>query len=100
MLKTLIIGLLLVGAMGVALEFGYNSDVEVIKETETVIQVETVDSLEDRIKTAQEAAQSVTEDAAQALYNEYVEKEMKRIEDEVKIEYIGEIEQTIEDPAY
>ena len=103
-IKILGVGMLLVGVMGTAIYYGESLgslfDKEVIKETQTIVEVQTVDSLADRIKTAQEAAQDATEASAQALYDEYIEKELKRIEDEIKIEYIAEVEATIEDPAY
>lgn len=87
-------------AMGVIVMFIPNTTEVINHRPETIIQVETVDTLEDRIKTAQEAEMSQIEASAQEAYNAYVEGELKRIEDEVKIEYIKEIEQTIDDPAY
>ena len=104
-MKTLLVGLGIVGLMGGLVAnrdsiSDFFGSVEVIKETQTIVEVQTVDSLADRIKTAQEAAQDATEASAQALYDEYIEKELKRIEDEIKIEYIAEVEATIEDPAY
>ena len=104
-MKTLLVGLGIVGLMGGLVAnrdsiSDFFGSVEVIKETQTIVEVQTVDSLADRIKTAQEAAQGATEASAQALYDEYIEKELKRIEDEIKIEYIAEVEATIEDPAY
>jgi len=100
MLKTFIVGLVIVALMGAALEYGYNSDAEVIIETQTIVEVQTIDSLADRIKTAQDGAQDAIEASAQGLYDDWVEKENQRIEDEIKIEYIAEVEATIEDPAY
>ena len=99
-MKKLIIALGIVGLMGAALELAYNTDVEVINQTETIIEVQTVDSLEDRIKTAQEAKMSEIEASAQAAYNELMAKELKRIEDKVKAEYIEEIEATITSVDY
>jgi len=79
----------------------FNSSLEVMKSTpETIIQVEKVDTLEDRIKNAQEAVLPQLEASAQEAYDAYLQKELKRVEDKVKTEYIGEIEATITDQAY
>ena len=106
MLKTFIVGLGIVGLLGglaanrdTIMDFFSNS-AEVIIETQTIVEVQTIDSLADRIKTAQDGAQDAIEASAQGLYDDWVEKENQRIEDEIKIEYIAEVEATIEDPAY
>jgi LPS O-antigen subunit length determinant protein (WzzB/FepE family) len=62
--------------------------------------VETVDVLEVRIKEAQNGAQASTTAKAQEAYDKVFKTEMKRIEDEVKADYIAEIEKTISDPSY
>lgn len=99
-MKTLIIATGLAIVMYVVVVY-VPSTSEVMKSTpETIVKVEKVDTLEDRIKNAQEAEMGQIEASAQEAYDAYVQKELKRIEDKVKIEYIGEIEQTIEDPAY
>jgi hypothetical protein len=64
---------------------------EVIKEVPT---------LDIRIEKAQAEARKEIEQKAQEAYDAFVKKEMKRIEDEVKIEYISEIEKSIEDVVY
>lgn len=71
-----------------------------VNNVETVVEVKEVIMLDERIKTAQEAEMSQIEASAKKAYDDYVQKELKRIEDKVKIEYIKELEETIEDPAY
>lgn len=70
-----------------------NKTIEVEKEVE-------VDALEKRINEALEASQASTTEKAQKAYDDVVAKEKKRIEDEVKADYIAEIEATITDPSY
>lgn len=69
-------------------------------EPETVVKTETVEVLEVRIKNAQDEARERIESEAQALYDEYVEEEMTKVSDQVKEEYIAEIEATISSAAY
>ena len=65
---------------------------ERVVEVEKVVEVPTLDK---RIEDAQNEARSDIEAKAQEAYNAFVEKEMTRIADEVKAEYIAEIEATI-----
>lgn len=71
-----------------------------VNNAEPIVEVKEVIMLDKRIKTAQEAEMSQIEASAKQAYDAYVQKELKRIEDQVKIEYIKELEETIEDPAY
>lgn len=64
---------------------------------EKVIEVDTLDL---RIKEAQEAKMSEIEASAQLAYDEYIQNELDAIEEEVKIEYIKELEETIESEDY
>jgi molecular chaperone DnaK (HSP70) len=70
-----------------------NKTIEIEKEVE-------VDALDKRIKEAVESASASTTEKAQKAYDDVVAKETKRIEDEVKADYIAEIESTITDPSY
>ena len=65
-----------------------------------VERVQTVDALEVRINEAREAAMASTTAKAQEAYDKVYEAEMKRVADEVKADYIAEIEKTISDPSY
>lgn len=67
---------------------------ESLKETIEIEKTVEVNVLENRIKEAQDAAQASTTAKAQAAYDEVIEGELERIETEVKIEYIKEIEGT------
>ena len=95
------VGLLsgLVANRDTILDFFSNS-AEVVKETQTIVEVQTVDSLADRIKTAQEAEMSQIEASAQEKYNKYVDDELERISNEEKIKYVSEVEESITDPEY
>lgn len=75
--------------------------VEVINtQPETVVEVKEVIMLDERIKNAQNAEMSQIKASAQEAYDAYIQKELKRIEDKVKIEYIQELEATITDESY
>lgn len=65
-----------------------NKTIEIEKEVE-------VDALDKRIKEAVESAQASTTAKAQKAYDDVVAKETKRIEDEVKLQVIKEIEETL-----
>ena len=69
---------------------------EVINETRTVEVKVTVNELEEKIKTAQDSERAEIETKAKAEYDAFVAKELKRVEDEVKVQYITELETTIE----
>ena len=62
-------------------------------EVEEVIKE--VDILQVRVKTAQEAEMGSIEASAKEAYDKKIESELNRIEQEVKIEYIKELEGTI-----
>jgi hypothetical protein len=72
--------------------------------TQTVTHVEEkiveTDTLEVRINAAKELAMASTTAKAQAAYDKVMQEEIKRIEDDVKSDYIAEIEATISDPSY
>jgi hypothetical protein len=70
---------------------------ERIVEVEKIVEVPT---LEKRIEVAQQEAKADVEARAVEAYNALYEAEMARIADEVKEEYIAEIEATITNPAY
>ena len=66
---------------------------EFLKET---IEVEKeINVLDKRVTEAIESAQASTTAKAQAAYDQVIEEEKKRIEDEVKLQYIKEIEETL-----
>ena len=100
-MKTIIIAVGIVIAMGVAVNIPFTA--EVIQGEQTIIEVEKekeVIMLDQRVKTAQEAEMSQIEASAQEAYDNFVSKELKQIEDKVKVEYIKELEATISDPDY
>jgi ABC-type bacteriocin/lantibiotic exporter with double-glycine peptidase domain len=91
MTKFLILGGLVVLVIGVMnfVPSVYNSEKETI-EIEKEINV-----LDKRVAEAIESAQASTTAKAQAAFDKVVEEEKKRIEDEVKMQYIKEIEDTL-----
>lgn len=100
-MKTLIVAVGIAVAMGVAVRYMPNT-AEVMKSTpETIVKVEKVDTLEDRIKNAQEAEIDTVQSKAQAAYDAVYDDEMNQIsDDEVKTQYISEIESTITSEDY
>jgi hypothetical protein len=89
-LVTGVTGLVIIGGMTLV-----PNGTEYLKQTvEVETQIE-VDALEVRIKDALEAAQASTTAKAQEAYNKVLEAEKKRIEDEVKLQYIKEIENSL-----
>ena len=77
-----------------------NEEVYTNPKPETVVKTETVEVLEVRIKDAQDAARERIESEAQAIYDKHVEEEMTKVSDQVKEEYIAEIEATISSDEY
>ena len=78
-------------------------EVTYVKEREvatTTVEVQMVEVLEERIKEAQDAARGDIEAKAQAAYDAVVEDEMTAVADEVKKDYISEIEATISSESY
>lgn len=67
---------------------------------EPVIQVETVDVLQARITSAQDAARADIEAKGQEAYQAFVDKELDIIRQEVTSEYIAELEQSISIESY
>jgi hypothetical protein len=96
--KLIILGLLV--AVGIAVAGQFGSVVSVTNEQIIVEKTMEVDKLDKRIKEAVDAAGASTTAKAQAAYDTVYQEEMKRIEDEVKATYIAEIEATITDPSY
>jgi hypothetical protein len=96
--KLIILGLLV--AVGIAVAGQFGSVVSVTTEQIIVEKTTEVDKLDKRIKEAVDAAGASTTAKAQAAYDKVYQEEMKRIEDEVKATYIAEIEATITDPSY
>jgi hypothetical protein len=102
-MKTLIIiagFALVVGAAAFSTVFVGTETVVKNERGETVVEVLTVEVLEERIRVAQEAARSEVEKKAQAAYDAVVEDEMTAIADGVKKAYISEIEATISSEDY
>lgn len=64
-------------------------------EKETIEVEKEINVLDKRVAEAIESAQASTTAKAQAAYDEVVAEEKKRIEDEVKLQYIKEIEDTL-----
>jgi predicted RNase H-related nuclease YkuK (DUF458 family) len=116
---------LLVGAVGIGLWiFFATSEVSVVNETktETVIETQRVNELDEKVKEAIASSTPAIEAKAQADYDakvtklkaeyelaldkastskkEKVESEIKAVEDKVKIDYIKEVEKTISDAGY
>jgi 1,2-phenylacetyl-CoA epoxidase catalytic subunit len=116
---------LLVGAVGIGLWiFFATSEVSVTNETktETVIETQRVNELEEKIKEAVAGSTPAIEAKAQADYDATVAKAqeafdsalaksetakteaiangIKAVEDKVKIDYIKEVEKTISDAGY
>lgn len=89
-LVTGVTGLVIIGGLHFA-----PSVQDSVKETIEVEKITEVDVLQKRIDTAIEANQATTLEAAQKAYDAVVESEKKRISDEVKADYIAEIEATI-----
>ena len=95
MLKLLIgVGVVSVAIVGILAVVPFT--MEVITETNTVEVEVRVNELEEKIKTAQDSARAEIETKAKAEYDAFVAKELKRVEDEVKVQYITELEPTIE----
>lgn len=67
------------------------------EKVETIVEVNT---LEVRIKEAQDAAEEEIRDASQRAYDALYEEKMKEVEDSVKTAYIAEIEATISSEEY
>jgi tartrate dehydratase alpha subunit/fumarate hydratase class I-like protein len=74
--------------------------VQNIKEYVEVEKTVEVNVLENRIKDALEEANGSIESKAKEAYNKVYEREVKKIEDAVKAEYISEIEATISSVEY
>jgi len=116
---------LLAGAVGIGLWiFFATSEVSVVNETktETVIETQRVNELDEKVKEAIASSTPAIEAKAQADYDakvtklkaeyelaldkastskkEKVESEIKAVEDKVKIDYIKEVEKTISDAGY
>lgn len=89
-LITGVMGLVIIGGMS----FIPNVSETINKTIEVEKQVE-VDALQKRIDEAVLAQTASTTEKAQKAYDDVLEKETKRIEDEVKANYIAEIEATI-----
>ena len=99
-MKLAILGIVALGVIGGIVHFIPQTQVAIkerVVEVEKIVEVPTLDQ---RIQVAQEAAQASTTAKAQAAYDEVYTKEMQRIADKVKTDYIAEIEETIEDPEY
>lgn len=93
-------GLAIVLSLVVLTNVGTTEEVTKFVKGDTVVETVTVNDLEVRIKEALEANQASTTALAQKSYDEVYNKEVKRIEDKVKAEYIAEIEATISDAGY
>lgn len=94
-LITGVMGLVIIGGMA----FIPNGIETINKTIEVEKQVE-IDALQKRIDEAVLAQTASTTEKAQKAYDDVLEKETKRIEDEVKADYIAEIEATITDSSY
>jgi hypothetical protein len=90
-----VVGLVIIGGMTLV-----PNGTEYLKDTIEVEKTVEVDALQARIDIALEAAQASTTAKAQEAYDKVLAAEKKRIEDEVKADYIAEIESTITDPGY
>lgn len=103
-MKTLIIVAGLAAVVGLAaLNQIFGGEIVVVNErvATTTVEVQVVEEkLEVRIKDAQEAARAEVEAKAQNAYNAVIEEEMTAIADDVKKEYIKEIEATISSESY
>ncbi len=95
LVTTGVVAVVVIGGMAVI-----RNTEEVFKETIEVEKQVEVNVLDKRIEEALQAAQASTTAKAQAAYDKVIEAEKKRIEDEVKADYIAEIESTITDPSY
>ena len=69
-------------------------------QKEIVTEEVVVDVLQKRIEDAQNAARPEIEAEAMKAYENAVQAELQSIEDKVKMEYITELEETIESPEY
>jgi len=90
--------ILITGVVGLGVIGGMTlvpNGTEYLKETIEVEKTVEVDALEVRIKDALEAAQASTTQKAQEAYDKVLEAEKKRIEDETKLQYIKEIEESL-----
>lgn len=76
------------------------STTEVVTKTATSTVEVKVNVLEDRIQKAQDEAGVEIEAEAQAAYNSVFENGMRKVADQVKAEYIKEIEETITSADY
>jgi Tfp pilus assembly major pilin PilA len=93
MFKSLLIAIVVVVGMYMTVEIFYNQDVVVEKEVTT--EVETIDVLNEKITKAKLDAQASTTAKAEEAYKQVVAEEEARIENEVKLQYIKEIEDSL-----
>lgn len=102
-MKTIIAAAMVVGIGGMVVLAQYNKPLEVENtkiEKEVVTEEVVVDVLQKRIEDAQNAARPEIEAEAMKAYENAVQAELQAIEDTVKMEYITELEETIESPEY
>jgi Tfp pilus assembly protein PilV len=98
-MKYIIIAVIVMG-VGVIAVSKFPATMEVVNNTATTTVEVQVDVLENRIKEAQDAERGAIEIKAKAAYDASIAKELKKIEDKVKTEYISEIEKSIDDVSY
>lgn len=100
-MKRILVGTLVgVALIGGAVLYFLPSTHEVINDRVVQEKVIEVDTLDLRIKTAQEAKMGEIEASAQKAYDEYIAEQLRLIEEQVKIEYIKELEETISSEDY
>jgi hypothetical protein len=95
MFKTIIGAILLVGVMYIIVDATFNNDVVYMNEVTTEVETVEINVLEKRINEAIEAEESAIEAKAQEAYNKVIEAEKTKIRNEVKLEYIREIESSL-----
>jgi hypothetical protein len=98
-MKNIIFSALLIGVVGGFYVLSQN-EIEYVKEVVEVEKVVEIKTLEKRIDVAKQEAEISIKEEAQKAYDEVFQKEMKRVEDKVKEEYIAEIEATISSVDY
>jgi hypothetical protein len=95
MFKTILGIILVVGVMYIIVDATFNNDVVYMNEVTTEVETVEINVLEKRINEAMEAGQAEIEAKAQSAFDKVIEAEKTRIENEVKLEYIREIESSL-----
>ena len=78
----------------------FANTVQAVNVKKTIVEVQKIEVLEERIKEAQDAAREEIETMAESAYNAVYNDKMREVSDSIKEEYIAEIEATITSEDY